>query len=373
MQGSSLTNKYAEGYPGARYYAGCEFIDRIENIARDELKQLFNCRFANVQPHSGASANLAVFFALLKPNDTILGMSLNSGGHLTHGAKPTISGKYFNTIQYEIDENGFLDYKEIENLLYKNTPRLLIVGASAYSREIDFEKIKIFLDNYNLTAEKKCYYMVDMAHIAGLVATNNHMSPIPYADVITSTTHKTLRGPRGGIILTNNEELAKKIDKAVFPGCQGGPLEHIIAAKAVCFYEALQDSFRIYIDNVLKNMKVFEGIFKENSINMVSAGTDNHLILVDLSKNDMTGRELEQELQAIGIICNKNAVKDDTRSKTETSGIRIGTAAITTRGAGVEDCKNIANIIVSIINHTCDKEKSKKIVEDFCEKNNIYK
>lgn len=369
--GSILTNKYAEGYPNKRYYGGCRYVDEIEQYAIDKCKELFNCKWANVQPHSGSQANQAVYLALCKPNDTILGMSLDAGGHLTHGSKVSASGKLYNAVSYGLDDNGIIDYDEIKEKLYKYRPKLLIVGASAYSRIIDFERIRKIVDEYNSTPQesiilskdnqvkstiipdspffKKCYLMVDMAHIAGLVATGLHPSPIPYADVVTSTTHKTLRGSRGGIILTNDEELSKKIDKAVFPGIQGGPLEHIIAGKAICFEEALKPEFKQYQEQVLKNIKIMEEVFKERQVPMISGGSDNHLILLDLRKYGISGKQLENKLSEVGIVVNKNAVKDDPKPKSETSGIRLGTAAITTRGATENDCAWIAHQIVHII------------------------
>lgn len=375
-QGSCLTQKYAEGYPGHRYYAGCEIVDKIEQAAIDNVCKLFDCKFANVQPHSGASANLAVLKAFCDPylgvynSNRILGMSLDEGGHLTHGAKPTISGKWFHSIQYGLDGNGYINYEEIKEKLHSNEPRLLIIGASAYPREIDFKRIRDIVDEYNEELWKryeplmpgfdgrdtkevyenvKCIMMVDMAHIAGLVATGLHQSPLPYADVVTSTTHKTLRGPRGGIILWNNEEYTKKINSAVFPGCQGGPLEHVIAGKAVCFAEALQPEFKEYTSQILKNIKAMEQVFHNRGVKMISGGSDNHLILLDLSDKKFSGKDLENKLSEIGIITNKNAIHNDPKPKTETSGIRIGTAAITTRGANENDCHWVANKICDII------------------------
>ena len=370
-QGSCLTQKYAEGYPGHRYYAGCEIVDKIEQAAIDNVCKLFDCKFANVQPHSGASANLAVLKAFCTPVDTILGMSLDEGGHLTHGAKPTISGKWFSSVQYGLDENGYINYDEIKEKLYSKQPRLLIIGASAYPREIDFKKIREIVNEYNkelwkrryetlvsdfgkkdakwLYEDAKCIMMVDMAHIAGLVAAGLHQSPLPYADVVTSTTHKTLRGPRGGIILWNNEKYTNKINSAVFPGCQGGPLEHVIAGKAICFAEALQPEFKEYASQVLKNIKAMEKVFHDRGVKMISGGSDNHLILLDLSDKKFSGKDLENKLSEIGIITNKNAIHNDSKPKTETSGIRIGTAAITTRGANESDCHWVANKICDII------------------------
>ena len=399
-QGSCLTQKYAEGYPGHRYYAGCEIIDKIEQAAIDNACKLFDCKFANVQPHSGASANLAVLKAFCNAGDTILGMSLDEGGHLTHGAKPTISGKWFDSIQYGLDDNGYLNYDEIKMRLYSYNPRLLIVGASAYPRAIDFKKIRDMLDEYNdsfaraYQAENEldldveeiiekfgCKLMVDMAHIAGLVAAGLHQSPLPYADVVTSTTHKTLRGPRGGIILWNNEKYTKKINSAVFPGCQGGPLEHVIAGKAVCFAEALQPEFKEYASQVLKNIKAMENIFLKEGVKLISGGSDNHLLLIDLKETNVTGQLLETVLEKIGIVTNKNAVKNDTRPKTETSGLRVGTAAVTTRGATENDCSMMAHIIATVIDQlndygaVADKqfEISKNWVARWCKEHPIYK
>lgn len=378
-QGSILTNKYAEGYPGHRYYGGCSVVDKIEQYAIDKCKELFSCKWANVQPHSGSQANQAVYNALINPGDTILSMSLDAGGHLTHGAKVSSTGKLYNVVQYGLDENGFIDYEEIKTKLYEYCPRILVVGASAYPRIIDFERIRKIVDEYNekntyegyenyLIREydnkgmerpqerisfynSYCYLMVDMAHIAGLVATGYHPSPLPYADVVTSTTHKTLRGPRGGIILSNNEELGKKIDKSVFPGIQGGPLLHIIAAKAVCFEEALQVDFSNYIKQVLFNIKAFEKVFNENNIKMISGGSDNHLLLLDLRDTGVTGCQLEEALQEKGIIVNKNKIQNDPLPATECSGIRLGTAAVTTSGYTCDDCVEVAKEIVDTLNN----------------------
>ncbi len=404
-QGSILTNKYAEGYPGHRYYGGCEIIDKIEQSAIDKCKELFKSKYANVQPHSGSQANQAVYLALCKLGDTILGMDLNAGGHLTHGSKVSSSGKLYNSVSYGLDDNGIINYDEIKEKLYKYNPRLLIVGASAYSRIIDFEKIRKILDDYNntirgvkinqsnnisdleyseynvrITFVDKCYFMVDMAHIAGLVAVDEHMSPVPYADVVTSTTHKTLRGPRGGIILTNNEEIAKKIDKAVFPGNQGGPLEHIIAGKAICFEEALQPEFKEYIKQVKTNIQIMAEVFKKNNIEMISNGSDNHLILIDLKEEKFSGKDLETALEKIGIITNKNAVQNDPKSKAETSGLRIGTACITTRGAKEQDAKLIAEVIAEVIDFLRNYQaipdakfdSLKRLVKDWCSNHPIY-
>ena len=407
-QGSCLTQKYAEGYPGHRYYAGCHVIDKIEQAAIDNVCKLFGCKFANVQPHSGASANLAVLKAFCTPclgiynSNRVLGMSLDEGGHLTHGAKPTISGKWFHSVQYGLDENGHINYEEIKEKLHSNEPRLLIVGASAYPREIDFKKIRDIVDEYNEELWKgyeplmpgfdgantkevyenaKCIMMVDMAHIAGLVATGEHMSPLPYADVVTSTTHKTLRGPRGGIILWNNEEYTKKINSAVFPGSQGGPLEHVIAGKAICFAEALQPEFKDYAMQIKKNVKAMEDIFTKEGIKLMTGGSDNHLLLIDLRDTKVTGQQLETALEKIGIITNKNAVKNDPRPKMETSGLRVGTAAVTTRGATENDCSMMAHIIASVITQLNDYgavsdeqfEISKNWFTRWCKEHPIYK
>lgn len=398
-QASYHTLKYAEGYPNARYYAGCRNIDKTEQLAIDRVCKLFNCNFANVQPHSGASANLAVQFAFLKPGDTIIGMSLNSGGHLTHGAKPTFSGKNYNSIQYEVDKDSYeIDYDAIEKLIRENKPRLFIAGASAYSREIDFKRIRKIIDNYNHSTyaplvkgykdepywndlEKdydnmKCYFMVDMAHIAGLVAAGLHQSPIPYADVVTSTTHKTLRGPRGGIILWNDEKLTKKINSAVFPGVQGGPLENIIAAKAVCFGEALKPEFTEYMKKVVNNTKTLAEQLTRLGVNLLTNGTDNHLLLIDLSNEDITGQELENRLEEIGIITNKNAVPFDTKNKKETSGLRIGAAAVTSRGLGRDEMLTIAQLIAHCIDtdmYNDNKEYMKNVVKSICDKFPLYK
>ena len=337
--GSALTNKYAEGYSGKRYYGGCECVDVVENIAIDRACKLFGAKYANVQPHSGAQANLAVYFALCEVGDTILGMNLNEGGHLTHGSPVNMSGKNYNFVPYGIDENGYLDYEELEKLAKENKPKLIVAGASAYPRVIDFERIS------NIAKSVGALLMVDMAHIAGLVAGGVHPSPVPYADVVTTTTHKTLRGPRGGLILTNNEEIAKKINKAIFPGTQGGPLEHIIAAKAVCFGEALKPEFKAYAQQVVKNAQALaEGLVKRG-FNLVSNGTDNHLMLVDLQSFNITGKELEKRLDEVYITVNKNAVPNDPQSPFVTSGIRVGTPAVTTRGLVEEDMDKIAEFI----------------------------
>lgn len=337
--GSVLTNKYAEGYPGKRYYGGCECVDIVENIAIERAKKLFNAGFANVQAHSGAQANTAVYFALLEPGDTVLGMSLAHGGHLTHGSPVNMSGKYFNFISYGLGDDETIDYDKIEELAKENKPKLIVAGASAYPRIIDFEKLS------NIAKSVDAYFMVDMAHIAGLVAAGVHPSPVPYADIVTSTTHKTLRGPRGGLILTNDEELAKKINKAIFPGIQGGPLMHVIAGKAVCFGEALKPEFKEYGKKVVANAQALATGLVKRGFNLVSGGTDNHLMLVDLRPFDITGKELEKRLDEVFITVNKNAIPNDPQSPFITSGVRIGTPAITSRGLGIEDMDKIAEFI----------------------------
>ena len=343
-QGSILTNKYAEGYSGKRYYGGCEFIDEIETLAIERAKKLFNCNFANVQPNSGSQANQAVFLALLKPNDTILGLSLASGGHLTHGAKPNLSGKWFNAISYGVKESdGLIDYDEVEKLAKEHKPKLIITGGSAYPRFIDFKKFREIADSVG------AYLLVDMAHFAGLVATGDFPSPIPFADVITTTTHKTLRGPRGGMVLTNDETIAKKINKAIFPGLQGGPLMHVIAGKAVAFKEALQPEFKTYIEAVAENAKVLSDTLLKRGLDIVSGGTDSHLLLVDLRPKNLTGKVAEKELEKAGLTCNKNAVPFDPQKPTITSGIRLGTPAGTTRGFGKVEFEKIGNLIGDVL------------------------
>jgi glycine hydroxymethyltransferase len=328
-QGSVLTNKYAEGYPGKRYYGGCEFVDEIEALAIDRIKQLFNAKFANVQPHSGAQANGAVMLALAKPGDTILGMSLDAGGHLTHGAKPALSGKWFNAVQYGVNrETMLIDYEQIEELAQQHKPSLLIAGFSAYPRKLDFARLRSIADSVGAKL------MVDMAHIAGIIAAGRHDNPVDHAHVVTSTTHKTLRGPRGGFVLTNDEDIAKKINSAVFPGLQGGPLMHVIAGKAVAFGEALRPDFKTYIDNVLANAQALGDVLKQGGVDLVTGGTDNHLLLVDLRPKGLKGNQVEQALERAGITCNKNGIPFDTEKPTVTSGIRLGTPAGTTRGFG---------------------------------------
>ena len=337
--GSILTNKYAEGLPGKRYYGGCEFVDELEQVCIDRAKALFGAEFANVQPHSGASANLAVELAILNPGDTLMGMSLANGGHLSHGSPANISGKYYNVVSYDVNhETGLIDYDQIRDMAKKCSPKLLIAGASAYPRAIDF---KIFAD---IAHEVGAVFMVDMAHIAGLVAGGAHMNPVPYADIVTTTTHKTLRGPRGGLILAK-EEFAKKLNSAVFPGTQGGPLEHVIAAKAVCLKEAMAPEFKTYAHNVVKNAKVMAQSLLEEGFDLVTGGTDNHLMLADLRPMNITGKELQIRCDANHITLNKNAIPNDPQKPAVTSGVRIGTAAVTTRGLGEEEMKRIAHCI----------------------------
>ncbi len=337
--GSIFTNKYAEGYPSKRYYGGCQYVDIAENIAIERAKKLFNCEFANVQAHSGSQANMGVYFALLEHGDTVLGMSLADGGHLTHGSPVNISGKYFNFESYGVNDEGFIDYDAFEKKAIECSPKLIVAGASAYPRIIDFKRIREIADKVN------ALFMVDMAHIAGLVASGMHPSPVPYAHVVTSTTHKTLRGPRGGLILTNDEEIAKKVNKAIFPGIQGGPLMHIVAAKAVCFGEALKPEFKEYGKKVVENCKALENALREQGINMVSGGSDNHLLLLDLRSLGITGKELEHRLDEVYITVNKNSIPREPEKPFVTSGIRIGTAAVTTRGFTPEDMVKIAELI----------------------------
>ena len=342
--GSPLTNKYAEGYSGKRYYGGCAVIDEIETLAIERAKELFGCDYANVQPHSGAQANLAVEFAILKPGDTLMGMNLNQGGHLTHGSAANISGSYFNIVPYGVDENGFIDYDELKKIAIEHKPKLIIAGASAYGRTIDFAKFREAADACGAVL------MADIAHIAGLVAAGLHPSPFPYADVVTTTTHKTLRGPRGGMILANAEAAKKyNFNKAVFPGIQGGPLEHVIAAKAVCFKEALDPSFKVYAQNVIDNAKALCDGLQARDIDIVSGGTDNHLMLVDLTRYDLTGKEVEKWLDEACITANKNTIPNEQRSPFVTSGIRLGTPAATTRGLNTEDFDRVAEAISIVI------------------------
>ena len=366
--GSVLTNKYAEGYPGKRYYGGCEYVDVVESIAIERAKKLFGANFANVQPHSGAQANTAVYFALLQPGDTVLGMSLAHGGHLTHGSPVNISGKYYNFVPYGLnEETGMLDYDEVEKLAKENNPKLIVAGASAYPRKIDFERLSAIAKSVG------AYFMVDMAHIAGLVAAGEHQSPVPYADIVTTTTHKTLRGPRGGTILTNDEELAKKINKAIFPGTQGGPLMHVIAAKAVCFGEALKPEFKEYGKQIVKNASVLASSLLEKGFDLVSGGTDNHLMLVDLRPFNITGKELETKLDEVYITVNKNAIPNDPQKPAFTSGVRIGTPAVTTRGLKEDDMKQIAECIyLTAKDFDSSKDKIREMVTAICKKYPLY-
>lgn len=338
--GSVLTNKYAEGYPGKRYYGGCEDVDIVENIARDRAEKLFGAKFANVQPHSGAQANIAVYFALLNPGDTVMGMNLAEGGHLTHGSPVNLSGKYFNFVPYGINEEGYIDYDELEQKALSCKPKMIVAGASAYPRIIDFKRIS------EIAKKVGAYLMVDMAHIAGLVAAGLHPSPVPYADVVTTTTHKTLRGPRGGMILCNDEEIAKAVNKAIFPGTQGGPLMHIIAGKAVCFGEALKPEFKEYQQKVLDNCKALANGFTKYGVDLVSGGSDNHLLLLDLRSLHITGKELEHRLDEVYITANKNAIPNDPEKPFVTSGIRVGTPAVTTRGLDEADMEKLPSIFI---------------------------
>ena len=351
-QGSVLTNKYAEGYPGKRYYGGCQYIDKVEQLAIHYAKKIFNAEYANVQPHSGSQANMTVYNALLKPGDTILGMGMDAGGHLTHGSKVNFSGKIFNSISYDLNpETEELDFEQIRQIAIEKKPKLIIAGASAYSRIIDWQKFRDIAD------EVGAYLMVDMAHIAGLVATGAHPSPIPIADVVTTTTHKTLRGPRGGMILSNNKELGKKIDSALFPGTQGGPLEHVIAAKAQAFYEDLQPEFTQYIDQVIKNSKAMAEEFKNSKkIRVVSGGTDNHLMIIDITKTGVTGKDAQNLLDSVNITTNKESIPGDKRSPFITSGLRIGTPAITSRGFKESGGKEVAKIIIEVLDNPEDAE-----------------
>ena len=363
--GSVLTNKYAEGYPAKRYYGGCEFVDIVENIAIERAKKIFGADHANVQPHSGAQANMAVYFALINPGDTVLGMNLAHGGHLTHGSPVNMSGKLYNFVPYGVNDDGFIDYDELHRIALECQPKLIVAGASAYPRKIDFEKIGA------IAKEVGAYFMVDMAHIAGLVAAGAHMSPVPYADVVTTTTHKTLRGPRGGMILCK-KELAKAIDKAVFPGSQGGPLEHVIAAKAVCFGEALSEDFKAYINQVVKNCAALAEALMEKGFKLVSNGTDNHLMLLDLRNFEITGKELEKRLDEVYITVNKNSIPNDPQGPFTTSGIRIGTAAVTSRGFVEEDMKVIADCIYRTVTDFENADSIRADVEKLCAKYPLY-
>jgi glycine hydroxymethyltransferase len=374
-QGSVLTNKYAEGYPGKRYYGGCEFADEVEQLAIDRIKEIFNAKFANVQPHSGAQANGAVMLALTKPGDTVLGMSLDAGGHLTHGAKPALSGKWFNAVQYGVNRDTMLiDYEQIEELAQQHKPTLIIAGFSAYPRALDFARLRKIADNAGAKL------MVDMAHIAGIIAAGRHQNPVDHAHVVTSTTHKTLRGPRGGFILTNDEDIAKKINSAVFPGLQGGPLMHVIAGKAVAFGEALQPGFKTYIDNVLANAQALGEVLKAGGVDLVTGGTDNHLLLVDLRPKGLKGNQVEQALERAGITCNKNGIPFDTEKPTVTSGIRLGTPAGTTRGFGVNEFREVGRLILEVFDSLRDhpdgdpqtEQRVRREIFALCERFPIY-
>lgn len=366
--GSVLTNKYAEGYPGKRYYGGCEYVDVVEDIARDRAKALFGAEFANVQPHSGAQANMAVYFALIQPGDTVMGMNLAEGGHLTHGSPVNMSGKYFNFVPYGVNEDGFIDYDAFEKSAKECQPKLIVAGASAYPRFIDFKRIS------EIAKEVGAYFMVDMAHIAGLIAAGLHPSPVPYADVVTTTTHKTLRGPRGGMILTNDADLAKAFDKAIFPGTQGGPLMHVIAGKAACFGEALKPDFKEYQQRVLDNCRALAAGLLANGVDLVSGGSDNHLLLLDLRSLGITGKELEHRLDEVYITANKNAIPKDPQKPFVTSGIRLGTPAVTTRGFEPADMTKIAEYIA-----LCAKDFEAQAdyiragVNEICTRHPLYK
>ena len=361
--GSPLTNKYAEGYPGKRYYGGCQCVDVAENLARERAKELFGCEYANVQPHSGAQANMAVFFAILNPGDTYMGMNLDHGGHLTHGSPVNMSGKYFNVVPYGVNEDGVIDYDNVLKIAKECKPKMIVAGASAYARTIDFKRFREIAD------EVGAYLMVDMAHIAGLVAAGLHPSPIPYAHVTTTTTHKTLRGPRGGMILSSNEMNEKfNFNKAVFPGIQGGPLMHVIAAKAVCFKEALTPEFKEYQKQVVKNAKALCEGLKKRGVKIVSGDTDNHLMLVDLTEKNVSGKELEKRLDDAHITCNKNTIPNDPRSPFVTTGVRLGTPAVTTRGMNEEDMDKIAEIIAMVIESEDNVEAGRKMAAELTEK-----
>ena len=359
-QGSVMTNKYAEGYSGKRYYGGCEFVDQAEDIAIERVKKLYGCKFANLQPHSGAQANQAVFLALLKPHDTFLGMSLASGGHLTHGAKPNISGKWFNAIQYGVKKDGndkdLIDYDEVEKLANEHKPKIIIAGASAYPRVIDWKKFRDIADNIG------AYFMVDMAHYSGLIAGKQYPNPIEYADVVTSTTHKTLRGARSAMILTNNEDIYKKVNSAVFPGLQGGPLMHVMAAKAVSFGEALKPEFSEYISEVISNAKILANVFIQRGFRVVTGGTDSHIVWLDLSPKNLTGDKAEKLLEDVGIACNKNSIPYDPNPPKITSGIRFGTAAATSRGFNNNDFEEVGNIISDVLDSLLKNPEDQKII-----------
>lgn len=366
--GSTLTNKYAEGYPGKRYYGGCDYVDVVEDLARDRAMELFGCTYANVQPHSGAQANMTVFFALMEPGDTFMGMNLDHGGHLTHGSPVNMSGKYFNCVPYGVNDEGFIDYDEVERIAKECKPKLIVAGASAYARKIDFKRFREIADSVG------AYLMVDMAHIAGLVASGYHESPIPYAHVTTTTTHKTLRGPRGGMILSSKEFAEEhKLNKALFPGIQGGPLMHVIAAKAVCLKEALDPSFKEYGKNIIDNAQALAKGLQNRGIKIVSGGTDNHLMLVDLADKGLTGKEVEKWLDEAHITCNKNTIPNDPQSPFVTSGIRLGTAAVTTRGFNTDDMDKVAEAIALIIeDHEGNKQKACDIAKSLTDKYPLY-
>lgn len=366
--GSTLTNKYAEGYPGKRYYGGCQYVDIVEDLARERAKELFGCTYANVQPHSGAQANMAVFFALVKPGETVMGMNLDHGGHLSHGSPANISGTYYNIVPYGVDDSGFIDYNEVERIAKECKPKMIIAGASAYCRKIDFKRFR------EIANEVGAFLMVDMAHIAGLVASGQHESPIPYAHVVTTTTHKTLRGPRGGMILSS-EEFANehKLNKSIFPGIQGGPLMHVIAAKALCFKEALEPSFKEYGKNIIANAQALCKGLQKRGIDIVSGGTDNHLMLVDLAAKGLTGKEVEKWLDDANITSNKNTIPNDPQSPFVTSGIRLGTAAVTSRGMNTDDMDKIAEAIAMMIDdHEKNREKAQAIVKELTDKYPLY-
>ncbi len=366
--GSTLTNKYAEGYPGKRYYGGCQFVDMVEELARERAKKLFGCTYANVQPHSGAQANMAVFFALVKPGETVMGMNLDHGGHLSHGSPANISGTYYKIVPYGVDDTGFIDYDEVERIAKECRPKMIIAGASAYCRKIDFKRFREIAD------EVGAFLMVDMAHIAGLVASGYHENPIPYAHVTTTTTHKTLRGPRGGMILSS-EEFANehKLNKAIFPGTQGGPLMHVIAAKALCFKEALDPSFKEYGKGIIDNAQALCKGLQNRGVDIVSGGTDNHLMLVDLSAKGLTGKEVEKWLDDANITANKNTIPNDPQSPFVTSGVRLGTAAVTSRGMNTDDMDKIAEAIAMLIeDHEANTDKAKAIVKELTDKYPLY-
>ena len=366
--GSTLTNKYAEGYPAKRYYGGCQYVDIVEELARERAKELFGCEYANVQPHSGAQANMAVFFAMLEPGDTYMGMNLAHGGHLSHGSPVNMSGKYFNCVPYGVNDDGFIDYDEVLRIAKECRPKMILAGASAYARKIDFKKFREIAD------EVGAALMVDMAHIAGLVAGGQHMSPIPYADVVTTTTHKTLRGPRGGLILCNQEAADKyNFNKAIFPGIQGGPLMHVIAAKAVCFKEALDPSFKVYAKNIVDNASALATGLLDRGFNLVSGGTDNHLMLVDLRSKGVTGKATEKLLDSVNITCNKNAIPNDPEKPFTTSGIRLGSAAVTTRGFSTNDMTQVAEAIsLAVTDDEAKKAQAMEIVKSLTDAHPLY-